>query len=239
VAVFKGLTMKTSRQTTLSFIVAFLTLHNAIGSLAFVPTGSLNRPELLINPIKFYRTVPYNPTTTTVSTSTTSLHYSMWNQDDRIHGKDRIKACVPYFLPIIDGDQFGHFLYDRCGQLGAVSDFVVGPLLNIQAHVPFLCFILFSLFTIGTHFNTDISRNVRFSAVQAALIDFCLLFAMLIGSCFEQNPLPRNIAEPCSNFVFYAYATAIVYSTCSNLTGKRPDQIPLISEAADLLVGPF
>lgn len=164
----------------------------------------------------------------------------MWSQDDELVGADRVKACVPYILPLLDGDQFGHYIYyTRLPILGEINDFLLGPLVHLQHKVPFLGVGLFVLLTLGTRFNTEISRNVRFSAQQAALIDVALIFPQLIGEAFHEDPLPRSIAEPCSNFVWYAYMTAVIYCIYSNLRGKRPDEIPFISPAADLMVGPF
>ncbi|KAK1746672.1 chloroplast protein import component Tic20-like protein [Skeletonema marinoi] len=34
-----------------------------------------------------------------------------------IRGPDRIKSCVPYMLPLIDGDSFGRFIYERIPRL--------------------------------------------------------------------------------------------------------------------------
>lgn len=164
----------------------------------------------------------------------------MWSQDEDIKGADRIKACIPYILPLLDGDQFGHYiLHSRFPILGEINDFLLGPLLHIQHKVPFFGVGLFVLLTLGTRFNTDISRNVRFSAQQAALIDVALIIPELIGNSFVEQPLPRYILEPCSNFVWYAYMSMIIYCVYSNLRGKKPDQIPIISPSADLMVGPF
>jgi hypothetical protein len=123
--------------------------------------------------------------------------------------------------------------------LGTLDDMLLGGLEHLHHSIPFLSTTLFILLTLGTRFNTEISRNVRFSAQQAALIDVALIFPELIASGFEEDPLPRAIAEPCANFVYYAYLTAVVYCLYSNLRGKRPDQIPFISPWSDLMVGPF
>lgn len=163
----------------------------------------------------------------------------MWSQDNEIQGADRIKACIPYLLPLIDGDHFGRFIYERIPPLGALNEVTIGPLADIAHKVPFFSLGLFMALTLGTRFNTEMSRNLRFSAQQAALIDVALLFPELIGSGFEQDPVPRYISEPCSNFVFYAYISAVVYCVYSNLRGKKPDQIPFLSNSADLMVGPF
>jgi len=163
----------------------------------------------------------------------------MWSQNNELEGPDRIKACVPYLLPLIDGDKFGHFIYERIPILGELNDFFLGPLVSLQERIPFLAVGLFILLTVGTRFQPDMNRNVRFSAQQAALIDVALIFPELIGSSFQEDPLPRAIAEPCSNFVWYTYMTAVVYCLYSNLRGRKPDQIPYISPSADLMVGPF
>jgi hypothetical protein len=83
------------------------------------------------------------------------------------------------------------------------------------------------------------SRAVRFSAQQAALIDVMLIFPELIGSAFEGEDIPRYLVEPCMNFVWYTYMAMVVYCIYQNLRGKKPDDIPWISGYAELMVGPF
>lgn len=163
----------------------------------------------------------------------------MWSGEDGLEGTDRIKACVPYLLPLIDGDPFGMYIYQRIPPLGALNDFFLGPLVNIFHSVPFLGITFFIALTLGTRGNTEMSRGVRFNAQQAALIDVALVFPELIASSFEEEPLPRSIAEPCSNFVYYSYMSAVLYSILNNLRGKKPNQIPYISDWAELAVGPF
>ena len=177
-------------------------------------------------------------TTTRPMRSKSALSMSRWT-DDELQGSDRIKACVPYILPLIDGDPFGAYIYDRIPPLNVLHEIFLEPLVYINHKVPFFTLGLFLLFTLGTRFNTDINRNVRFSAQQAALIDLALLFPELIASGFQEDPVPRYIAEPCSNLVFYTYMSAILYSVYSNLRGKRPDEIPYISSFSNLMVGPF
>lgn len=163
----------------------------------------------------------------------------MWSNDEELRGTDRFKACVPYILPLLDGDQFGQYIYQRIPPLGAINDITIGPLANIYHGIPFLGITLFLMLTLGTRFNTDMDRNVRFNAQQAAMIDVALIFPELIASGFTNDPLPRYIVEPCANFVWYVYVAAVAYSIVSNLRGRKPDQIPVISPWADLMVGPF
>lgn len=163
----------------------------------------------------------------------------MWSGEDELEGTDRIKACVPYILPLVDGDHFGKFLYERIPPLGVLDDILLGPLVNIFNTVPFLSIGMFIALTLGTRGNTDMARGVRFNAQQAALIDVALVFPELIAGSFEEDPAPRYISEPCSNFVYYSYMSCVLYSIVSNLRGKKPNQIPFISEYSELAVGPF
>ena len=112
-------------------------------------------------------------------------------------------------------------------------------MLNIYDRIPFAPVILFAMLTVGTRFNTNMNRNVRFSAQQAALLDIALIFPELFGNGPSEGDLPRYILEPCNTFVWYTYMAAIVYSVYCNLNGKKPDQIPYISAFSDLMVGPF
>jgi hypothetical protein len=173
------------------------------------------------------------------SSTSTSLRNGMWSQDDELRGSDRLKACVPYLLPLIDGDPFAQYIYLRFPALGAVNDFFLGPLLTVSHNVPFFGVGLFVALTLGTISNTDMHRNVRFSAQQAALLHVALILPELIGSSTGNEPLPRYILEPCHNFVWYAYASAVVYCVYSNLSGKKPDQIPVLSAYSELMVGPM
>jgi Chloroplast import apparatus Tic20-like len=205
-----------------------LLLYTLAGSLAFTACRQTSR---LLQDRQSRCSLPWK--------DDTRLYKGMWSQDEELQGSDRFKACVPYILPLLDGDQFGRFIYERIPPLGFVNDVLLGPLIEIYHKIPFLGVGIFLLLTLGTRFNTDMNRNVRFSAQQAALIDVALILPELVASGFDGVDVPRYLAEPCSNFVWYAYVTAVGYSIYCNLRGKKPDQIPYISGSADMMVGPF
>ena len=163
----------------------------------------------------------------------------MWSNSDNIEGSDRIKSCVPYLLPLLDGDHFGIYLYNRVPPLAALDDYLLQPIQNFYQAIPLAPILFFLALTLGTRGNMNMSRSVRFNAQQAAIIDVALVFPELIAGSLQDSDLPRTLLEPCSNFVYYAYMTMVVYSVVSNLRGHRPNQIPWISEAADMAVGPF
>jgi len=221
-----------SRYKTVLRLVAGLLLFD--GTSAFV--ASQNGSSFVVKSSDHVRRPPNKHGNKSTSSSALS---GMWSQDEEIEGSDRIKACIPYLLPLMDGDTFGHYIYDRIPVLGAINDVTIGPLAAIGRSIPFLSLGLFVALTLGTRFNTDMPRTLRFSAQQAALIDVALIFPQLIASGFEEDPVPQYIAEPCANFVWYAYMSIVIYCVYTNLRGKKPDQIPFVSQQAEIMVGPF
>eukprot|EP00558_Chaetoceros_sp_UNC1202_P007322 CAMPEP_0197256450 /NCGR_PEP_ID=MMETSP1429-20130617/75359_1 /TAXON_ID=49237 /ORGANISM="Chaetoceros sp., Strain UNC1202" /LENGTH=88 /DNA_ID=CAMNT_0042720017 /DNA_START=48 /DNA_END=314 /DNA_ORIENTATION=+ len=83
------------------------------------------------------------------------------------------------------------------------------------------------------------SRNVRFNAMQAVLIDVGLILPTLIYEGLAENDIPRIYAEIGCNFVYYVYMSAIVYSVVMNLKGRKPNGLPIVSDAAEVMTGPF
>ena len=90
--------------------------------------------------------------------TTTTICNGMWSQDGDLVGTDRIKACIPYILPVLDVDHFGQYIYERSEILENVHYVLLGPLINIDDKFPFLPLLLFLGFTLGTRGNTEISR---------------------------------------------------------------------------------
>jgi len=163
-----------------------------------------------------------------------------WEEEGDIRGPDRIKSCIPYILPLIDGDTFGKYIYERIPPLGDIHYVALRPIVEGFEAAPALIIVLFVLFSLGPRF-TNQSREVRFNAQQAILIDVALIFPSLLGSAVAEADanLPRSILEPSSNFVWYFYVSLVIYCVTSNLRGKKPDQIPFISNIAEYAIGPF
>lgn len=157
-----------------------------------------------------------------------------------IRGPDRIKSCIPYILPLIDGDNFGKYMYERVPPLGTIDYVFLRPIVDGFNAAPILSILLFVTFALGPQL-TGQSREVRFNAQQAILIDVALILPSLLGTAVAEAGanFPRSIMEPSSNFVWYAYVSMVIYCVVSNLRGNKPDQIPFISGVADYAVGPF
>ncbi|KAL7553936.1 hypothetical protein ACHAWF_017303 [Thalassiosira exigua] len=165
--------------------------------------------------------------------------FEEWDEGD-VRGPDRIRSCIPYALPLIDGHDFGNYLYDRVPPLGALDYVTLRPIVEGFRAVPGLAILLFVAFALGPQFAGK-SREVRFNAQQAVLIDVLLIFPQLIGEAVAEADakLPREVMEPCSNFVWIAHVSVVMYCVVSNLRGKMPDQIPFLSAAANFAIGPF
>jgi len=157
---------------------------------------------------------------------------SMWNNGngDQIYGRDRLTSCIPYVLPLLDGDKFGKYIYMRMPPLHAVEQVLLGPLLQVYHSIPFFGFVIFLLLTFGSR-NTSLSRGVRFNIQQALLIDIALIFPDILGGLSSiGGGLPRFLVEPSTNFVYYTFIAGLIYSITSNISGKRPDQIPRMAK---------
>ena len=164
----------------------------------------------------------------------------MWSNNDELNGSDKIKACIPYVLPILDGDSFGKYIYQRVPPLHTVDDILLQPLVTILQAYPILSIALFVLLSLGTRFSAEtMSRNVRFNAQQAVLIDMVLIFPTLVMEGLDGVEIPRVYSEFGCNFVWYFYMSAVVYSITMNLRGKKPDDIPYLSNFAETMTGPF
>lgn len=85
------------------------------------------------------------------------------------------------------------------------------------------------------------SYNVRYNTQIAICIDIALILPELFGSIFYDVPgIPQLLIEGSYNFVFYTYMSMIIYSLYMNLIRQKiPNNIPYISQFAEILTGPF
>jgi len=157
------------------------------------------------------------------------------NDDGKIKGADRIFACIPYLLPLLDGDHFGRYIYQRISVLGTANAVLIQPLERIYEQIPFGSVIFFFALTLGTRAaGGRLSKGVKFNAQQAALIDIFLVFPELAGAVTGGMNLPMSVMEPSSTFVFYTYMAMCLYSIQANIRGIKPNQIPVVSGAAEM-----
>lgn len=149
---------------------------------------------------------------------------------------DRVLSCLPYLVPLMDGDRYGRFLFYSFPALGLVDQIALGPFKLLYDGIPFglgqiAAFIGLSVLSR----NPDLPRPVRFNMQQALILDIALIFPSLFGQLpFAVPPLLANSG---SNFVFLALVGSVGYAVASNATGRIPDKIPIVSDAAGSSIG--
>ena len=158
------------------------------------------------------------------------LHNLHMSNNSEIEGTtDRLLSCLPYLIPLLDGDRYGKYLFYLVPALGMADSIVLGPFKAIYSVIPFAQLIAFIGLSVLSR-NPDIPRPVRFNIQQALILDITLIFPGLLGQL--PIPIPAILANSGNNFVYLAIVGSVVYSVVSNVTGKVPDKIPVISEAA-------
>ena len=148
---------------------------------------------------------------------------------------DRAFAAAVYFFPITDGFQFGKFIYQSVPPLGALA-YQIAPAINAFDSIPFSGLIFF-LGLSALSRNPGLSRFLRFNLQQAILLDIAFIIPGFVGSAGKMFPLAMQ--QVGSNTVFYFMVLSIGYAWYSIAQGKTPDQIPIVSDAANQSIGPY
>lgn len=139
-------------------------------------------------------------------------------------------------MPLLDGIEEGKNLFRVLPELKSVVYTVLAPPLALWDNVPFLPLVTFILLTIIAR-EQNTSRFVRFNIQQAILVDVLSIVLGLFGSGLGLI-VPDGGTEVVTNFSFYCLVAAVAYATTENVRGRVPNQIPIISAAADMQIGP-
>ena len=148
--------------------------------------------------------------------------------------KDRIFACLPYLLPLVEGLGFGGSLFQQFPALQVIL-IPLSPVLAIYGGIPFAGLIIFfALFMLVVR-NEKIAHFIRFNTMQAILLSIVLTLCSLLLRV--QNPVPGvNFAtETLANTVFIGLLVAVVYSVAQTIMGRYAE-IPAISDAVYMQV---
>ena len=148
--------------------------------------------------------------------------------------KDRIFACLPYILPLIEGIVFGRFLFLQFPALQVL--FVpLAPVILLYSSVPFAgLIVVFALFLLVVR-NESISHFIRFNTMQAILIDIVLVLGSLILPILSSIPGAGFAYQTLSNTIFLGILAAVLFSVFQSLRGRYAE-IPAISDAVYMQV---
>ncbi|MDE5088115.1 MAG: hypothetical protein O4805_13595 [Trichodesmium sp. St16_bin2-tuft] len=147
--------------------------------------------------------------------------------------QDRIFACLPYLLPLLDGLKYGRYLFDQFPPLKLIF-IPLAPLLQIEREIPFFGFILFLALFLMVVRNNNISHFIRFNTMQAILLDIVLILCGLILSILGTT-LGGFILETLSNMIFLGILGSFIYTVVQSAMGRYAE-IPTISDAVYMQV---
>lgn len=149
--------------------------------------------------------------------------------------RERIFACLPYLLPLIDGLLgFSEFLFGLFPSLQFLFVPLL-PLIRIYTSFPFASLIVFFALFLLVVRNENISHFIRFNAMQAILVDIILILFQFIVQFLAPISGTRFLLEVISNFVFLGVIAVFVYAVVQSLRGRYAE-IPTISEAVYMQV---
>lgn len=148
---------------------------------------------------------------------------------------ERIFACLPYLLPLIEGLAFGQYLF-REFPIFQVILIPLLPLLRLYSGIPFAGLIIFfALFFLVVR-NERIAHFIRFNTMQAILLDIivilCSLILSVLGPALQSSSF---ILETLFNMIFLGLMAAVIYSVAQSLLGRYAE-IPTLSDAVHMQV---
>jgi uncharacterized membrane protein len=146
--------------------------------------------------------------------------------------KDKLFAALVYGLPLVDAIPFGVFLFNQFPFLQYLY-VPLQPIILIYSAIPLGSLIVFFVLFLAVIRNMNISRFIRFNAMQAILIGillslFGLIFRFLINAIGADN----IVIETLSNVIFIGTWAACIYSIVQSVRGIYAE-LPTISEAAN------
>lgn len=148
---------------------------------------------------------------------------------------DRIFACLPYLLPLIDGLVFGGFLLTQFPALRVLL-IPLQPVLIVYGSLGSLgqLIVFFALFMLVVR-NEKISHFIRFNTMQAILLDIVVFLCSILLRILTPIPGASFAIETVANTIFLGIVGAIVYSVIQSIIGRYAE-IPAISDAVYMQV---
>ncbi len=146
---------------------------------------------------------------------------------------DRIFACLPYLLPLVEGLAFGRFLFSQFPVIGLLF-IPLSPIIGIY-QLPFASLIIFFALFLLVVRNEKISHFIRFNTMQAILLNIVLFLCEIVLQVLGSIPGAGFASETISNTIFLGIVAAVVYSVAQSLFGRYAE-IPAISDAVHMQV---
>lgn len=143
--------------------------------------------------------------------------------------QDRIFACLPYLLPLIEVFAFGQFFLTQFPALQVLFLPLI-PLLRIYYGVRYAGLIIFFALWLLVVRNEKISHFIRFNTMQAILLDIIVFLCSILTDIVGLIPSGGFATQTLYTTIFLGIIAAIVYSVANSLLGRYAE-IPTISDA--------
>jgi uncharacterized membrane protein len=147
---------------------------------------------------------------------------------------DRIFACLPYLLPLIEVFVFGRFLLAEFPPLQLLF-LPLLPLLKIYYGVRYAGLIIFFALWLLVVRNEKINHFIRFNTMQAILLDIIIFLFSIMTDIVGLVPSSGFAIQTLYTTIFIGVVAAVVYSVIQSLTGRYAE-IPAISDAVYMQV---
>ena len=147
---------------------------------------------------------------------------------------DRIFACLPYLLPLIEVFAFGQFLMNDFPLLGLIF-LPLLPLLRIYYGVRYAGMIIFFALWLLVVRNEKINHFIRFNTMQAIILDIVIFLCSILTDIVKLVPGSGFAMQTLYTTIFLGIVAAVVYSITQSLMGKYAE-IPAISDAVHMQV---
>lgn len=147
---------------------------------------------------------------------------------------DRVLACLPYLLPLIEVFAFGQFLMNDFPLVGLIF-LPLLPLLKIYYGVRYAGLIIFFALWLLVVRNENIAHFIRFNTMQAIILDIVIFLCGILTDLVRLVPGSGFAVQTLETTIFLGIVAAVIYSVAESLMGKYAE-IPAISDAVHMQV---
>jgi len=145
--------------------------------------------------------------------------------------KDRSFGALIYLFPLVYSLPFGFILLSQFPWLAPFFSPLIA-LYGVTNTLPFASLIIFFGLWLGVVRNSNISRFLRFNAMQAILLNILqILFSLIMGILVPAFGAQSLISETLSNTIFIGSVAACFFCMVRSIQGQYAE-LPALSDAA-------
>jgi uncharacterized membrane protein len=150
---------------------------------------------------------------------------------------DRCVALLPYLVPLLDGLRYSRFFFQQFPS----TIFLLQPLQPLAAayySIPFASLVSFFAIYLGLAENKNMSRFVRFNAMQAIIVDVCMVLPGMVEYVLSPGRMTGVAMEAyklCYNAVWVTVLVAFCLAAVGCLSGQM-FKLPFVGDAAEMRI---